>query len=342
MKKILITLLLLLSGCSQNTVVEEEEIIDETPEEVEEIEVNPIDEIDLSLKPNELGEVMVLMYHGINQEESDWVRSVDNFKKDLQTLYDNGFRPISLNDFITGNITTEMGYTPVVLTFDDGKLDNFKLLEDGSIDPDCAVGILKDFNETHPDFPLEATFFLTGGNILFGQSTYIEEKLNMVIDLGMDLGNHTVSHPNFKDINDADTIQFEIGKMAQTIESYLHTDYTVNTMALVYGSRPDESLMNYMVRGEYKGVPYENITLLRVGSNPSVSPYDTSFNALYTPRVRASEMNTDGVGLYDYLNRYDERPELKFISDGNPDIITILEEDSNQLNTDLDKEIYAY
>ncbi len=341
MKKILITFVLLLSACSQNDTKTDEELIDENLEEIEEVVENPIDKIDLSLQPDESGEIMVLMYHGINQEESDWVRTVDNFKKDLQNLYDQGFRPISLTDFVTGNITTEMGFTPVVLTFDDGKLDNFKLLEDGSIDPNCAVGILKEFNEAHPDFPLEATFFLTGDNI-FGQYSLIETKLNMLIDMGMDVGNHTVSHPNFKNITDAASVQYEIGAQAQKIESYLHTDYHVNTMALVYGSRPDESLMDYMVHGEYEGVPYDNITLLKVGSNPSVSPYDADFNALSVPRVRASEMNTDGVGLYDYLQRDINQPERKFISDGNPDIVTIPTIKNDQLKQNLDKEIYAY
>lgn len=341
MKKHLLILLILLSACSQNNVpIEEDLIVDQTP--IEDEIVDPIEAIDLNLNPDESGEIMVLMYHGISDEESDWVRTVDNFKKDLQTLYDQGFRPISLTDFVSGNITTEIGYTPVVLTFDDGRMNNFKLLEDGSIDPNCAVGILKDFNETHPDFPLEATFFLTDTN-MFGQSAHIETKLNMIIEMGMDLGNHTVSHPNFKDISDAATIQKELGKQAQLIESYLHSDYKVNTLALVYGSKPkDEALMTYMVKGEYEGIAYENITLLKVGSNPSLSPYDADFDALSVPRVRASQMNTDGVGMYDYLNRYLKYPEKKFISDGNADIITIPSNKVDLINPDLEKEIYAY
>ena len=338
MKKIFMGLVLFLSACSQTIEPEVKDV-----EEVEEvIEVNPIDAIDLSLKPDETGEIMVLMYHSISTEEGDWARTVDNFKKDLQTLYEEGFRPISLTDFIEGNITTEAGYTPVVLTFDDGRLDNFKLLEDGSIDPECAVGVLVNFHETHPDFPLEASFFLTGSNI-FGQSKLIEEKLNMILDLGMDLGNHTMDHPNFKDIKDVDSIQYQLGGMASKIESYLHSDYKINTLALTYGSKPkDEALMKYMVSGTYNDIPYENITLLKVGSNPADSPYVSSFDPLNVPRVRASEMNTDGVGLYDYLRRYTNYPDKKFISDGNANIITIPSHKEELLNPNLERQIYAY
>lgn len=336
MKKIgLMVLLVLLQACASR-----EADVEVNVEEV--VEVNPIDEIDLSLKPDESGEIMVLMYHGIGSEESDWVRTSDNFRKDLQTLYDEGFRPISLGDFISGNITTEAGYTPFVLTFDDGRIDNYRILEDGSIDPNCALGILIEFNEAHPDFSLEATFFLTGDNI-FGQSKYVEQKLNHIIELGMDLGNHTLTHPNFSKITDASTIQKEMGQMIQRIESYLHSEYSVNTLALTYGSKPkNEALMETMVKGSYEGIAYEHLTLLRVGSNPSLSPFDLQFNPLSVPRIRASEMNTDGVGLYDYLARYENYPEKRFISDGNVDIVTIPREKMDVLNPNLDKEIYAY
>lgn len=332
-------MLSLLWACTSG---EKSEVI-ENEDPIEEVISDPKALIDLSLHPDESGEIMILMYHSVNEVEADWARSVENFNKDLQTLYDQGFRPISLLDMIQGNITTEAGYTPVVLTFDDGRLDNFKYREDGSIDPNCAVGLLMAFHESHPDFPLEATFYLTSSNVLFGQAAHIEEKLNQIIDLGMDLGNHSISHLNFKEISDPLLIQKEIGGMAQTIESYLHADYKVSSMALTYGSRPvGDELMAYMAKGEYNGIAYENLALLKVGSNPSVSPFDKNFDALLLPRIRASEMNTDGVGLYDYLESYLTHPKRRYISDGNPDVITVPQAKTELLSAALEKEIYAY
>lgn len=341
MKKLsaVLSLLFVLVACAKETeVIENEEVIDE--EQIE--SQDPKSLIDLSLNPNESGEIMVLMYHSILENEDVWIRSIDNFKKDLETLYTLGFRPISLMDYVSGNIQTEQGKTPIVLTFDDGLINNYKILEDGSIDPNSAIGIMIDFHESHPDFPLEASFFLTGTN-LFGQSKLIKEKLNHIIELGMDLGNHSVSHPNFSKLTDSSEIQKELGQQIQYIESFLDTDYTVNTMALVYGSSPKtDELKAFMVKGRYEDVEYEHKALLKVGSNPGLSSYHKDFDALAIPRVRASEMDTDGVGLYDYLEMYKKHPERRFISDGNPDIVTVPSASLELIQNDLEKEIYAY
>ena len=146
--------------------------------------------IDLSLKPNEAGEIMILMYHNIGSEEKEWVRTPLNFRKDMETLYEKGYRPISLRDYVSGNITTEQGYTPVVITFDDGNLNNFEYLESGDINGESAVGLLIEFNEKHKDFPLEATFFLDGEQP-FRQNSLILKKLSFIIDRGMDTVSYT-------------------------------------------------------------------------------------------------------------------------------------------------------
>ena len=133
------------------------------------------EEIDYeALGVNELGQVMVLM-HQIGEEEAEWVRTPENFRKDLETLYAAGYRLIALNDLLDGNITVPAGTTPVVLTFDDGTIGHFRYIEqDGQtvIDPDCAVGILEQFAAEHPDFGQAATFFIMYEASIFGQPEY--------------------------------------------------------------------------------------------------------------------------------------------------------------------------
>ncbi|MDD4122593.1 MAG: hypothetical protein PHE94_06905, partial [Eubacteriales bacterium] len=100
------------------------------------------EEIDLNLKPNEAGRIMILMYHNIGDEEREWVRTPANFLKDLKVLYEKGYRPVSLTDYVRGNISTEQGMTPVVITFDDGNLNNFEYLENSQTRKDSAIGLL--------------------------------------------------------------------------------------------------------------------------------------------------------------------------------------------------------
>jgi hypothetical protein len=81
------------------------------------------------------------------------VRTADNFRKDLKVLYDKGYRLVSLRDYIENNIKVEAGYTPFVLTFDDGAKNNFNIIEENGekkIDPNCAVGILEEFKKENP------------------------------------------------------------------------------------------------------------------------------------------------------------------------------------------------
>jgi peptidoglycan/xylan/chitin deacetylase (PgdA/CDA1 family) len=326
--------LLIISGCTK--VEEEEPITPEIP-----VEVDPKDLIDLSLNPNEAGKIMILMYHNIGDEEKTWTRTVENFKKDLEILYEKGYRPISLTDYVKGNITTEMGYTPIVLTFDDGNLNNFRYLEDGTLDPNCAVGILVDFHAKHPDFPLEATFFITSSTP-FKQSQYSQQKIDFLLENGMDIGNHSKDHMNFNDAS-ADDLQEQIGYQAEYLETFTPSDYRINTLALPYGSRPkNKELEGYLEKGNYNNFYYENIAILNVGWFPSLSPYHTDFNPLSLPRVRASEMNVDNVGMYNYLSYYDENYHERFISDGNPSIVTIPENLFDKLTINEALEVYTY
>lgn len=351
MKKIFISIaLLLLSGCVGETpVVEapieeiklpvEQETDIENPESTEKendepAKDDPIASIDLSLAPNELGEIMILMYHGIGQEESIWQRTPDNFRKDLEYMYQNGYRMISLNDYAKGEIITEAGYTPIILTFDDGRQNNFNFIEVNEemvIDPDCAVGILEEFKTKYPDFNVTASFFL--GTNPFGQKEYTHEKLNWLIVNGYDLGNHTYSHNEMATLN-SEEIQIEIGSVNNIIKLYV-PDYSVETLALPHGSNPKDEFIESMLKGEYEGNKYETIAVLDVGWRPAYSPFDTltNFNSLY--RVTASEINVDNCGMNDYFKLYEENTRERFISDGNPDVVTIPQRHSEYLNMDI-------
>lgn len=358
-KKIVLLMIIatMVTGCNgvdQNLQVEAEkqdeqsltdptQANEEVEEEIIEPEVlDPKDQIDLSLLPNESGKIMVLMYHNIGQEEKEWVRTPENFRKDLLTLYEKGYRPISLRDYVSGNITTPEGYTPIVLTFDDGNLNNFEYLEDNTIDKNSAVKILLDFSKEYPDFNPTASFFLNG-DVPFGQRGQEAEKLNFLLENGMHVGNHTRTHANFKNIS-KEKLQEEIGGQANYLEEFIDDEsYKIDTIALPFGSRPkDDSLTSFLREGSHNGIDYNNIAILNVGWNPGHSPYDSRFDFESIPRIRASEMKVDNVGMYNYIDYFDNNPSERFISDGFPEIITVPDEKADLITTDLDKEIYVY
>lgn len=325
-----------LSNEEKNQDVEPEKPNESEPNDKEEIK-DPIAEIDLSLEPNELGEIMILMYHGIGDEESVWQRTPDNFRKDLEYMYQNKYQMISLNDYAKGEINTKAGYTPIILTFDDGRQNNFNFIEkDGKliIDPDCAVGILEEFKTKYPDFDVTVSFFLNFNP--FGQPEYAKEKLEWLIENGYDIGNHTYSHLEMATLN-GDDIQAEIGSINNMIKSYL-PNYEVETLALPHGSNPKEEFISDMLEGEYEGNKYKTIATLDVGWRPAYSPFDTltDFTSLY--RVTASEIDVQNCGIYDYFNSFENSTRERFISDGNPDVVTIPKRHEEYLNKDMIKD----
>lgn len=314
------------------TNVDKSDELDDNTVDVEDKPRKLTEEEMQKIKPNELGEIMILMYHNIGEPENTWVRTPENFRKDLQVLNERGYRPISLTDYVNNNINVDAGYTPVVLTFDDGPRNNFNYIEKNGelvIDPDSAMGILIDFHEEHPDFPLEATFFIFYGNP-FGQSEYIQKKLEYIVEMGMDIGNHTVQHRDLSTLS-PEEIQKEIaGNVARTRE-YL-PNYEVNTLALPYGGRPKGEDYSFVISGSYGEIEYHNEAVLLVGWRPNVSPIHQDFDPARIHRVRASEMNVDNVGMYDWLDYFERNPGRRYISDGNPNTITVPKHLAEEVN----------
>lgn len=322
----------------------------DNPEEVDERPELPEDPIYQRMDPahvkaNELGQVMVLMYHHVKEPEEEWARSPENFRRDLEVLYEQNFRPVRLIDYARGYINVPGGMSPVVLTFDDGNDNNFNMVENQSgewvIDPDSAVGILTAFHEEYPDFPPHATFFINGGTP-FGQSDWVGYKLNYLVDNGMDIGNHTETHLHLGDAS-TDRLQQELARIQMLVNSHIE-GYNVNTFALPFGSRPkDESVAPYVVAGEHEGIRYINEAVLEVGWDPYHSPFHKDFNPHKIRRVRASETNVDNVGMYDWLATFESGGRPRYISDGDPTTIAIPENRLESLSENMGKyEIVLY
>lgn len=297
-----------------------------------------------TMKPNENGQIMLLMYHGISNKEEEWVRTPENFRKDLENLYQKGYRLITLKDYIDNNIKVEAGYTPVVITFDDGLQNQYNIIEENGekkIDPNCAVGIIEEFKKKHPDFGQGGSFFVYYSNP-FRQKELIKEKYDFLIKNGYEIGNHSYTHENLGELS-AEGVQKALALNVKYTQEYL-PGYDVFALALPYGIAPKDEKFQYAISGEYEGTKYNNRVILRVGSNPAPAPNHIKFDAARLPRIRASEIKMGGTGIYDYLASFEKHPEKRYISDGNPNTIVIPEKEQENINKDSisDKQLITY
>lgn len=279
------------------------------------------------IKANELGKIMVLMYHQIGDSDGAWKRSAENFRKDLDTLYSQGYRLTNLQDVLSNQIRVAPGLTPVVLTFDDSSRGQFNYLiaEDGSvtIDPDSAVGIILDFNKTHPDMGVAGTFYVNAGP--FGQGQYWQQKLQQLANLGFEIGNHTYSHVKLRTLDQAG-VQKELARL-QKLVSDVVPGYKVLSLALPNGIGAQDN--TWLRSGSFEGTDYVNKAVLLVGAEPAPAPNRIGYDPYKLTRVQASEEE-----LGKWLNYFVDYPQQKYISDGDPNTISYPTTMQDKLNPD--------
>lgn len=295
-----------------------------------------------TVKPNEIGHIMVVMYHGI-KDIPPYHITEEQFIEQLQFMYDHKYRPISMRDYIDNNIDIEAGCTPIVFTFDDGLKSTFSLVEEnGELVPKSgtAIEILERFSKEHPGFDSKASLYINGSAIFEGAGT-VEERLNWLVDHGYDVGNHTNTHVKLNKISSRE-IMSEIGKVDQLIKNAI-PDYEVDSFSYPFGLRPVKALRNLVAQGEYEDMEYNYVIGFREGpSGPYYSPLHVKFTPMNVARARGSKGEVQD--LWWFLEDYEKHPERKYVSDGNPNRISIPEESEEYVNKDKlgDKELYLY
>jgi hypothetical protein len=265
--------------------------------------------------PNEGGLIPILEYHRITTKPTRYDRTAADFRRDLDRLYREGYRPVALQDLLRGKIDVPRGASPVVLTFDDADASQFRYRPDGTIDPDCAVGIMEEFSRKHPDWTTHATFYVLPDSA-FGPAKERTEKFRYLREkMGCEIGNHTVTHRSLRSLSDA-AVQREIGEAVQKIQTIL-PDTPVESIALPMGISPKNRTL--LAKGSFAARDYTNNAVLLVGANPAPSPASKEFDPLRLPRIQAVEGE---AGITYWLDRL-RKPGAVFVSDGDPEKVTM-------------------
>jgi peptidoglycan/xylan/chitin deacetylase (PgdA/CDA1 family) len=153
----------------------------------------------------------ILMYHALEDEESDLCVRPAAFREQMMWLRDNGFETISLDECaarITG-ASSRRGRS-VVITFDDGYADN---LEHG-------VPVLRELGFT-------ATVFIATGSV-GGRAKWLDVPWPMMTwaqiaecdASGITIGAHTVTHPHLGQIP-MEQARDEMARSKDEIEQHL-------------------------------------------------------------------------------------------------------------------------
>ena len=284
-----------------------------------------------SRTPNEVGRIPVLEYHLIGDPDGRWQRSPASFRRDLEILYERGYRPVSVAEMVDGRIDLPYGLSPVVFTFDDASPGQFRYVERNGvleIDSTSAVGIWLAFAKSRPDWRNRAVFCtLSGaeaGRSFFGnkdiegqRDAWRLPKVRFLIEQGFELCNHTLWHARLDKYSD-EQVQEQIARGVMAIDSAV-PGYKVRSFALPLGIWPKNRAL--AKRGSWteprtgRTVSYDFDAILEVAGGPTVSPHDPRFDPLSIERtqVYANELTT----ILDRLDRNGQR----YVSDGNPSTV---------------------
>ena len=281
--------------------------------------------------PNEMGRIMVLEYHLISDHNGFYSRERGQFRKDLELLYDRGYRPVNMSDVLDKNLNLPKGLSPVVMVFDDASPEQFRYINNNGkleIDPTSGIGIWLDFKKTHPDWANKAVFCLlngaNAGHNFFGDrgiqgqlSNWRFQKVKWLADNGFELCDHTLWHAQLSKYPDA-FVQEQIARNVMGIDSAV-PGYKIRSMALPQGLWPKNRAL--ASKGSWtnpktgKTISYSWPVVFEVAGGPMRSPYDPAFNPGSTPRIQVI-----GNAIEQTMNKL-EKSGNAYISDGNASVV---------------------
>ena len=268
------------------------------------------------VKANELGKVPVMMYHQVKVDAHDaYDQTPDDFRKELERLYKDDYRPVTARDFIAGKIDIPAGKHAVVMTFDDSSVSQAQIGADGNPTADSALGIMEKFAKDYPDWKSTATFYVNTEPAPFNDA----KVMPWLVEHGYEVGSHTITHANLKNLSESGALK-EIGGNVRDIQAAL-PGYTVTTFARPFGIAPAN--LQLLHGGTYESTTYKFDGVMLVGSDPNKSPFNADFDPFAIHRIRSGSKTkpVDMDATY-WMASLEAGPSSVYTSDGDPDKIS--------------------
>jgi len=202
----------------------------------------------------------ILMYHNVGPKEAtdpdQLLISASQLTEQLDYLRKNGYSLLTFGEHVSGDYPNLMGRKPVVLTFDDGRENNFRYLSDGSIDPTCAVGVFERYRKENLEWRVTATFFVNTVRSsdpdlsVFEQPGLEMKKIHFLCDSGYEIGSHGSRHHKFGDM-DKQQIRENLDDFHAKIDPWLPEGYKIRSFAYPHGSIPSDRALQRIVERYY-------------------------------------------------------------------------------------------
>jgi hypothetical protein len=293
---------------------------------------------------NELGQVLAIVYQEIGIEGNDTFRTPDDLRADLALLEKQGFFPITVKDLVSGNIDIPAGKSPVVITFDGSSPGQYRVMDDGSIDPECAVGILQKAAESK-DWAARASFFCLldvtpQENVLFGQPERQKEKLHNLVEWGYEVGSNTVTGIDLSTASSTDA-QKELATSKHTLEDLIGGTYSVTSLSVPLGKFPASEAI--LAAGNYQDTAYAYTAAVGLDDQNAglvFSPFSDLFNPLRIPRIKGN-----ATAIQAAIDVFNKHPGLRYISDGDPVTVSAPKDLASELGKpkdDLGRPVIRY
>ena len=280
----------------------------------------------IKLKANEIGRIPIIMYHSVDEKGGKYDKRGLNipgttFRKHLDMMVKAGWYPMNARDiYIPEKLqAVPAGMTPVVLTFDDARGSQFWMKPDGSIAPNCILGILESYHKKYGEkWPRAGTFFALPKSSYnptpFWQAGLEAKKCQWLVANGYELSNHSFAHKNMAPMNAAQVREAVWGCVRDIRK--LAPNATMDTFCVPYGSYPKDKSTWGVILNDPQG-QYKNLVAFKAWGDESFAPGDKRFNPKEVDRIGVDP------GYFEHVFARLEKAGKLYVSDGNPSTMTV-------------------